>query len=430
MSGSSPGRGVGWLVRAVPLVLGVLSGCEASDRYPVSLRYPPRSDPLVVTAPPDVKPFYPDKPGELDKEIKRIGIPEEKGGLGGSALDPNKVPAALRNQLEGIMKDVFGTPAKPAVVVKDDPDLEDIVDRLKLDKKTLANGSKNYRRHCLHCHGLPGDGRGPTGPWLNPHPRDYRQGWFKFISTAGVSSDRKPRREDLLRTLKRGIDGTSMPSFGLESDEVLESLVSYVIHLSLRGEIEFNTLKALLDKDNKVEDIKGGSLESHILDARKGLLAAFLRKWAAADKSSEPPPYPSYTEQQLQASVRRGFKQFSTSGTAASCIDCHADFGRQVPFRYDYWGTLVRPANLTAGVYRGGRRPIDLYWRIKNGIPPSQMPNAALTGTDGNDPYWDLVNFVQALPYRQMLPEDVRNQVYPPPGSEAKPAPQQHARAD
>ena len=39
---------------------------------------------------------------------------------------------------------------------------------------TLAEGSKLYRQHCLHCHGLEGNGRGPTGYWVNPPPRDYR----------------------------------------------------------------------------------------------------------------------------------------------------------------------------------------------------------------------------------------------------------------
>src|SRR5262249_7686320 len=107
---------------------------------------------------------------------------------------------------------------------------------------------------------------------------------------------------------------------------------------------------------------------------------------------------------------------------------CHLDYGRQVPFRYDAWGTLVRPANLTTGVYRGGRRPIDLYWRIKLGIPPSQMPSADLKRDEakGTDENWDLVNFVPALPYPQMLPEDVRKRIYV---EAAAPTKGEHAQA-
>jgi mono/diheme cytochrome c family protein len=108
-----------------------------------------------------------------------------------------------------------------------------------------------------------------------------------------------------------------------------------------------------------------------------------------------------------EESIRHGFAVFKSE--AGACIKCHTDYGRQVNFKYDDWGTLVRPRDLTAGNYRGGRRPIDLYWRIKGGIEASGMARA---GLDKDKDIWDVVNFVQALPYPQMLPEDVRNAVY------------------
>jgi mono/diheme cytochrome c family protein len=417
MSFSCPGRGVRWLTLTLSAVLASLAGCEASNRYPAELKYTPRSDPLVIK-PPDSQPANPDNPGELEKVIARIGKPVQEGGLGGDAKDPAKVPQKQREQLTTTLESIFGKPARPTVKVEDD-DQKELVQKLKLDRKTLAQGSIHYRRHCLHCHGLTGDGRGPTGPWLNPHPRDYRQGSFKFVSTADDLNDRKPRRADLLRTLRHGIDGTSMPSFGLESDEVLESLISYVIHLSLRGQVEFTTLQALTQPGNDASELEEESIRT--------LLGRYLKKWVDSDKVRDPPPY-AYSDTERLASIERGYKQFTTKGGAASCIECHVDFGRQVPFRYDIWGTLVRPANLTAGVYRGGRRPVDLYWRIRGGIPPSQMPAAAgLAASGKDDPYWDLVNFVQALPYPNMLPASVRERVYPPASAEKQ---EQHARAD
>jgi len=70
-----------------------------------------------------------------------------------------------------------------------------------------------------------------------------------------------------------------------------------------------------------------------------------------------------------------------------------------------------RPANLTAGIYRGGRRPLDLYYRISKGINGSAMPdNSAIPPKD----VWDIVNFLEAMPYPKMLPEDVRNRIYVP----------------
>jgi hypothetical protein len=62
--------------------------------------------------------------------------------------------------------------------------------------------------------------------------------------------------------------------------------------------------------------------------------------------------------------------------------------------------------DLTKGVYRGGRRPIDLYYRIHSGINGSNM--ASLLDVEGETPkdrekrIWDLINFLQVLPYPEM----------------------------
>jgi mono/diheme cytochrome c family protein len=47
-----------------------------------------------------------------------------------------------------------------------------------------------YRRHCAHCHGISGDGHGPTAMLLNPYPRDYRPALFKFKGTGSSKSVR------------------------------------------------------------------------------------------------------------------------------------------------------------------------------------------------------------------------------------------------
>jgi mono/diheme cytochrome c family protein len=70
----------------------------------------------------------------------------------------------------------------------------------------------------------------------------------------------------------------------------------------------------------------------------------------------------------------------------------------------DVWGNPLRPANLIEGTYKGGRRPLDLYWRIAKGINGAKMPAHAGLLTD--DQIWDVVNFVLALPENPtMLPE-------------------------
>ena len=59
----------------------------------------------------------------------------------------------------------------------------------------LTEGGKLFRRQCLQCHNITGDGRGPPGLWVMPYPRDYRRGVVQ------VHHDRRhrqtaPRRPD------------------------------------------------------------------------------------------------------------------------------------------------------------------------------------------------------------------------------------------
>ena len=61
----------------------------------------------------------------------------------------------------------------------------------------------------------------------------------------------------------------------------------------------------------------------------------------------------------------------------------------------DEWGQPLRPANLIEGTYKGGQRPIDLFWRIAKGINGAQMPAHAGILTD--EQIWDVVNFVLAV---------------------------------
>ena len=57
----------------------------------------------------------------------------------------------------------------------------------------------------------------------------------------------------------------------------------------------------------------------------------------------------------------------------------------------------IPPRNLRHGIYRGGRRPIDLYYRIHAGINGAPMP--AAKGTVPPEEIWHIVNYVRSLPY-------------------------------
>ena len=79
----------------------------------------------------------------------------------------------------------------------------------------------------------------------------------------------------------------------------------------------------------------------------------------------------------------------------------------------DDWGNPLRPANLNRGIYKGGRRPIDIFWRIAKGINGAQMPAHYPSPLDDKK-IWDLVNFVLALPYE---PELLEGRTAPPPAT-------------
>ena len=91
-----------------------------------------------------------------------------------------------------------------------------------------------------------------------------------------------------------------------------------------------------------------------------------------------------------------------------NCFSCHGDLGLGdgasaweadsegfLNRIVDDWGFEILPRNLTTGIYRGGRRPIDIYRRITAGINGTPMPAApdVLTPEDR----WDIVHYVLSL---------------------------------
>lgn len=422
----------------VLFVAAALSGC--TEGYPTDMVYGVRTDPIVTKVPQTPPPSF-GAPGQWPFLLPSF----EEGKL----LEPSKLASAQRQQFDKTLTELFGTPAAPKVARVDGLD-EQMLKDLGLVKQEgdeedpLVAGSRHFRHHCLHCHGLTGDGRGPTSAWVNPHPRDYRPGVFKFTSSGQPSGSRKPRREDLLRVLRQGIEGTSMPSFGLLPEKELQQLASYVIHLSLRGQCEYDVMNDVMTPSDYQKNTSQQDL-AYINQRIRENLGGLVADWLNAEGALILPPanrrlLPALVKKDtttadlngLNASITRGHKLFlGGEANSSSCISCHRDFGRMPDLRYDAWGTVVRPADLTTGIYRGGRRPIDLYWRIHSGINGVGMPSyPGLSKSDyggknltdqeieakieeARQNIWDLINFVLALPYPHMLPKDVRDAIYP-----------------
>jgi mono/diheme cytochrome c family protein len=281
-----------------------------------------------------------------------------------------------------------------------------------------------YRSLCAHCHGTVGDGAGPSAVALNPYPRDFRAGIFKYKSTPSTTP---PTSEDLERVLLNGIPGAAMPSYTWLSDGDRRALADYVRYLSIRGQFE----RALIMETALVLDEGDRLLEPEWAKRRKDayaeqleILTDLLRRpieaalQAASQVTAIPAPPEDFGSEQ---SVNRGRQLFFTP--EASCSTCHGDLalGDGQTNGYDQWtqdleptneetlaeyleiGALpprhIHPRNLRRGEFRGGRRPVDLFLRIKNGIAGTPMPGASTQLQDSD--IWHLVAYIRQLAFEE-----------------------------
>jgi len=341
----------------------------------------------------------------------------------------------------------FGTPDEPTLPQVPGLDLAPLVDidRVKMSAGTVASDKTGqpqglYREHCVHCHGITGDGLGPTAAFLNPYPRDYRMGRFKFKSTV---KGQRPTHDDLRKILHDGIAGTAMPSFKVLDKDEVESLVHYVKYLSLRGEVErrFTDELADLDKDERLLlDRADKESKAEVYKAKQArlneIVTEVVQPWLEADGLAVPIDERSQGWEDpdaLAKSIAHGRELFY--GSIANCVKCHGDsaLGDGQIGDYDDWtkeldptkpeslpdylalGALeprnIRPRNLRLGIYRGGRRPIDLYWRIANGIDGTPMPAVPMKTPDNEkgltpDDIWSIVDYVRSLPYESLSKQD------------------------
>ncbi len=215
------------------------------------------------------------------------------------------------------------------------------------DPRAVSRGKVVYQRFCASCHGVRGDGRGPSAPWIDPPPRDFTGGIYEWRSTP---SGTLPRDEDIARTITHGLHLTPMPSWrGLVEDQI-DDLVAYLEHFSPRF----------------ASEPRGAALEI-------------------------PPEPPASRE-----SVARGQKLYLTA-----CAPCHGSAGRgdgesaKWPGLSDEWGHHVQPRDLTAGPFGSGEANRDIYRVLMTGVDGTPMPSyaAAFTAAQG----WDVVHYIQTL---------------------------------
>ncbi len=250
----------------------------------------------------------------------------------------------------------------------------------------LILGEKVFERRCVPCHGYSGDGAGPAAEYLWPRPRDYREGVFKFTSTNPGTLVR-PTRDDIRRVIVEGAPGTAMPSFRLLPEEEIDALVTYVLALTHRGELEI-LLASDFDGNGELSPEMIQDEIDYVLESWANEQARILEPQWSANKG--------YTVENILKG--REFFMDNTSG----CVKCHGPDGRgsQVgEVGTDHWGHTSAAADLTTGLFHGGGRPEDIYRRILAGIKGSPMPNFSGEAALGNDPetVWNLAHYVRYL---------------------------------
>jgi mono/diheme cytochrome c family protein len=350
---------------------------------------------------------------------------------------------------QDLLLEWFGTPDDPKLpaLFKDD-DYSELVSLEKMKpavgpavSTTEPGATGLYRQLCVSCHGETGQGRGTVAASQNPYPRDFRRGLFKYKVTPRSS---KPLKTDLARTLKQGLIGTQMPLFDKLKDEQIDSLVEYVVYLSIRGELERKLIQMgaqeldpeeahnkditkrerlydLSIKDSN--DEKAQKVFKSQVEQANDLLTEVVDSWIAAEERVKKPAIPTafpvagvtaeadIDQLALTTSIEKGRELFKTTG---GCSKCHSESGKadgiQVP-DYDDWtkewtkaieidytdverlqpfmalGGLkpqpLAPRNLVEGKFRGGRDAHAIYHRIFYGIDGSPMPAAPYVTNPG-----------------------------------------------
>jgi len=222
----------------------------------------------------------------------------------------------------------------------------------------LEQGAAIYFRRCSFCHGLLGDGEGPAAKYLDPRPRDFTLGTFKFRTT---KSGELPTNEDLFRTVSRGLQGTAMQAF--DSD----------------------LIKNGLDEDERWAVI--------------AYIKTFAQEFDDPDfdpvKTDKVIALPATRSPQNQETIAKGKAVFER----AKCWSCHGKLGRgdgNKEFREDDWGFPIRIRNVThPWKIKAGSEVEDIYMRFTSGISGTPMPSFVKSLNE--EDRWNLATYIKSL---------------------------------
>lgn len=212
-------------------------------------------------------------------------------------------------------------------------------------------GEAVYAKRCLQCHGEDGDGLGPAAERLNPPPRDFTLGMYKYKTTA--FDDDIPNDADLTRMIRDGMPGTAMPGWGdMLSEQDIADVITYIKYFA------------------EIED------------------APEIQVDYGTQIASSP------------ESIAAGKVLFEEGDR---CTECHGLEGKGSAIKKlkDDNGDRTWPRNLTKPwTFRASNDPKDIFTRISVGIPTTQMPSFADPNSKSSvsvEDRWNIANYVASL---------------------------------
>jgi cytochrome c oxidase cbb3-type subunit I/II len=207
----------------------------------------------------------------------------------------------------------------------------------------VARGKRVYERRCLGCHGVQGDGNGPAATFLDPRPRNFTLGTFKFRTTPSGSL---PTDGDLYRTLTRGVRWTAMPTWHELPEKDRIAVIAYV--------------------------------------------KTFSPRWR--EEKPEPPILIGDPPRPTPDLLARGKELYAK----AKCFECHGEQGKgdgpSAATLQDDLTFAIRPADFTRGQFKGGGDVRDIYRAMTTGLDGTPMPSFADAMND--DERWAISFYV------------------------------------
>jgi mono/diheme cytochrome c family protein len=260
----------------------------------------------------------------------------------------------------------------------------DVASLMKATPELLAKGKSDFSVNCASCHGATGHGDGPASTALNPKPRNFTQGYWRY----GGGEAR------VVRTISEGSPGTAMASFTILPLEDRIALAHYVRSLSPKpGEDKAEDLAWLMPAGTSPGQANKGGEPGGAVIASSGPVIPIEKAMAALAEAEPPVGSASGTMEPGPGSDLY----------AARCAKCHGPMGQggvrvrmlgSAPYAYVVTRSL--------GVPRGdwANRYASFEQLILSGLPGYVMP---ANGDLSQGELRDLYDYTQKLRARQEL---------------------------